>query len=236
MRVISIFLLLAACSTNDGSPDANASFPAACPQTTCAPASATVHSVGELDALLQARTWTSFAFYTTGCLPASDDIVVQGTLTLDAQSLTRPSGCGADCRTEIAYRLLDAPAGVTCDELDPIDRLHACSKITITNTTLRVRTLIEDIHPASPNSTSVLELMGPCTEACPTSAFTCEESHTCWGSERDYCAYCLGGTNETCACWHASGLAADGTTCSIYVSGDVTVGGVCAGGACSTVH
>lgn len=238
-RSLVIVLGLVGCSSTPSSqgPDANPDelFPAACPTTTCT-IGATIADAAALAATIDAMAeWTAVGPYTSGCLPASDDRPITGTVTLRAEDVALPSVCAnrADCRAEIRFVLRGAPAGVTCLDPETWFEFTLCEGITVTDATIRLRTVMRDIHPSSfGNFAPVVEVLPACEAPCGATELACEAAHTCWDRPRDHCAYCLGGTNEACACWADGEVAADGTACRMFVSGDVEVGGTCVAGAC----
>jgi hypothetical protein len=94
--------------------------------------------------------------------------------------------------------------------------------------------LLVDIHPAQGNYVMVVEVLPACEVPCSGGQLACEASTTCWDTERDHCAYCLGGTNEACACWKGGELEPDGAPCEMFTSGDIIESGHCESGACVT--
>lgn len=220
MKRLAVIVVTAACSTTESSaPDPAQLFTAACAPQTCetgSPATEAAH----IDALIAASEWPGLAEYTTGCLPASKNIPVQGTITLR----------GAD--HDGKFRPRDLVPGVECIGAQYYWDFMTCDEVTLTNTTIRIRTVTQDIHPAPENHLRLIEILDACESGCAAETFACEATHTCWPTERDYCAYCLGGDNETCGCWEDGALLPNGSECSIFVSGDIIASGVCEAGRC----
>jgi hypothetical protein len=234
--LIALFIpLWAACGCGAFlTPDAStaAAFFDECPSAQCA-APTPVHADTDLAAGIAAAPWPRKGPYTTGCLAASGDLRVDGSLTFDAGAIAVPAECAGGCLDRVSFRLVGAPAGVSCVAMDPAAHLGTCATVRVTDATVRVRPIIQDTH-ASPtgNFAPVVEILGACASPCAASELACPASHTCYGSERDFCAYCLGGDNQTCACWTPSGQAVDRTTCHLYL-GDIMVTGTCQAGACA---
>lgn len=236
MRIAtSLLVCLFACSASsrNETPD-DTSFPDRCPVSPCA-VGPTITSANELVAIIEAASdWVSFGPYTTGCLPASADIRVPGTLTLQASSVAVPTACqGGACRDAVRFRAQGQPMGVECLEPEVWFSFTLCAGITLRNTTIRVRMLREDIHPSElGNQAPIVDVLPACATPCGADELTCAASHTCWTTVRDHCAYCLGASNEACGCWDGARFAEDGTMCSIATSGDLIERGTCRAGAC----
>lgn len=237
MKTHTLLLLLAcsACTSSSGGSDdtgkQTVTFPAACPEQACE-VGATVSNVDTLATLINFTPAVHNARYSTGCLTASSDIAIDGTITLASTDVAVPSDCTGDCRQEVKFRLRDQPAGVTCHDPEHFFDFTLCGSVTLTSTTVRVRSLIRDVHPGSPNHLPMVEILPACTTPCADDQFACPATNTCWSSARDYCAYCLGGDNETCACWDGDSPQADGSSCSFYVTGDIVEAGTCEAGRC----
>lgn len=217
----AVIVTCAACSGTTGyTADELPAFEA-CAARACE-TGAVATEVAHLDALIAGATWTPHGDYTAGCLDASKNIPVAGTLTL--------RGAPHDAK----IRLRGEPAGVACVGAYHYFDFTVCDDVILRDTTIRLRMVAQDIHPAPPQSLRLIEVLAPCEAACGDTELTCEATHTCWGTVRDHCAYCLGGSNEACGCWDGDGFFADGTTCQIAISGDISVGGTCEAGLCVT--
>jgi hypothetical protein len=227
---------LVACSTTNG-PDPGSRFPDQCAPAACA-TGATVSSTDELVAMVDATpAWTVEGPYTTGCLPASDNIVVTGTANVPANGIAVPAFCtaggGAGCRQQVMFEIDGQVPGVDCVGPEAWFDFTLCAGINVHDTTVRLRMLQLDIHPSSFGPWApIVEVIGACETACEANAFACDATNTCWQTARDQCAYCFGGTNQECACWNGTGFDADGTSCDYYESGDVITSGTCEAGTC----
>jgi hypothetical protein len=228
-----LFALLACGGTNDTA-EQLPEFTEACAETTCTMA-ATVSSAAYLEeAIAEGAAWTPHGKNTDGCLPASGNIVVTGATTVNGADLARPATCTTYCGPEVAFRIRGTVPGVTCIDPEYFFDFMACGSIEVTDATIRVRTVLEDITPGVYSAQALVEVLPACEQPCADGELRCEATNTCWSSERDYCAYCLGGDTEVCACWNSDGFADDGTDCSYCASGHVTVGGTCNAGVCET--
>ena len=224
--------LLVACGGGN-TPDPSGIFTDPCPATACT-AGPTVSSGDQLATEVdRAAAWSPLGEYTSGCMPASTDLTVTGTVTLGGDQLAIPSTCGADCRQKIVFRIDPAATGVTCNEPEQFFDFTACGSITLADTTVRVRAELLDVHPSAfGNFMPLVDVLGACTAPCGGDRLACEANHTCWSSVRDHCAYCLNGTNEECACWTGDAFEPDGAACEMFVSGDLIASGTCHAGAC----
>jgi hypothetical protein len=202
-----------------------------CQQEVCSTGAPIASSADFVAAVDSSVPWTGFGEYTAGCLPASPDHVVTGPVTVRGADIPLPPNGANTFKPEPRFVLRDEPPGVICEEPEHLFDFTLCNRIVITNTTIRLRTLLVDIHPAPGNHVAVVEVLSGCEAPCADQR-VCEQTHTCWNSERDLCAYCYGGTNEACACFVAGQLQVDGTECEMFVSGDVIVTGRCVAGEC----
>jgi hypothetical protein len=182
---------------------------------------------------VQATTdWTLLGRYTSGCLAASDDLAVTGTVTVQGTDIMPPANCGTACGP-VMFELVDAPPGVTCLQPEALFDFTLCGGITVQDTTVRLRITERDVHPSQYNIRPVVQVLPRCETACASDEVACPDTHTCWANVRDQCAYCLGGTNQECACWDGAQFEADGTACSYYETGDIISQGTCHAGVCT---
>jgi hypothetical protein len=229
---VIVVMLLGCGGGSTVEPDLAELFPEPCLARACANGSTIASTADFVAAIDSSVRWTDVGEYTSGCLPASDDHVVDGAVTVRGADIPLPPNNMNGFAPETRFVLRDAPAGVTCGEPEDLFDFTLCESITIANTTIRLRAVVIDIHPAPGDLVAVVEVLPACETPCGATQLACEASKTCWNTERDHCAYCLGGTNEACACWRDGELEPDDTPCEIFVSGDVVVGGTCRAGAC----
>lgn len=215
----------------DPAPDAPFhSFPSACAPQACETGNI-VTSAADLVSIIESdSTWQSMSEYSTGCLTATKDLPVSGTITIDGNSIALPANCPS-CRPDVVFRVSDDMPGVECRSPEYWWDFRVCGEIAITDTTVRLRMGVRDTHPGPYNYAAIVEVIEPCDAPC--AEFACSASHSCYSTARDYCAFCLAGTNEECACWEGSEFAADGTACSFYLSGDIVEVGTCHLGVCA---
>jgi hypothetical protein len=234
-RAVVVTLWLLGCSESFPPPDLEKLFPDACAPVACT-AAAPIASPADLVATIDSSVpWANRGRYLTGCLDPSGDHVVTGTVTVRGADIAAPPNAFDNMfRDEPRFVLRDAPAGVTCELDEDLFDFALCTSITATNTTIRLRPQIVDVHPLEGNFVMIVEVLPACGVSCAATQFTCEANSTCWDTERDYCAYCLGGTNRACGCWSDDALQPDETACEIYISGDSIVTGQCESGACAT--
>jgi hypothetical protein len=218
----------------DDEPTLDMRFPDRCADTSCA-VGPTITSVNELAAIVEATPdWVTYGPYTRGCLPASADIRISGTVTVGTADIEPPVSCQqrSDCRKAVWFRASSLPPGVECLEPEQWYEFTLCAGLTLRDTTVRLRMVMQDIHPSDANFVSVVDVLPACAAPCGSAEYACEATHTCWADPRDHCAYCLGGGNEVCACWSGTDPDPDGTRCEVAVSGDVYVPGSCRAGSC----
>jgi hypothetical protein len=208
-------------------------FPDRCAASSCA-VGPTITSVNELVAIIEATSdWVQYGPYTRGCLPASADIRISGTMTVGAGDVDVPVSCQQPgCRKAVWFRASSLPPGVECVGPEQWYEFTLCAGLTLRDTTVRLRMVMQDIHPSDANFVSVVDVLPACASPCSSTEHACPATHTCWADPRDQCAYCLGGSNEACACWNGTAFDADGTRCEVAISGDVYVPGSCRAGTC----
>jgi hypothetical protein len=238
MQLRPLLLVLAtACASQDaggsgGDPNLP-TFDQACSPQACA-SGAVATEAAHVRAVIDATTsYTAIGPYTTGCLEATKDVPIHGSFNVRGTDLAVPTNCGSGCGQDVRFRLRDEPAGVECIGPTYYFDFTVCDEVKLTDTTVRLRMILEDVHPADENFIPIVEVMPACETACESDAFACEASHTCWNTVRDHCAYCLGGDNEACGCWDGDGFVADGVACTIALTGDTYVSGTCEAGLCA---
>jgi hypothetical protein len=218
----------------DGGAGGFPEFAAACVPSACM-MGPTVSAAGTLVAIIEATTWAPVGRHTSGCLSASADIAIEGALTLRSEDVAVPGWCSArnDCRNQVMFRVRGQAAGVTCLDPEIWFDFTMCAGVALADTTIRLRTLQQDVHPSHVgNFIPLVEVLPPCAASCAAQEVSCEATHTCWGSVADHCAHCLGGSRAVCACWDGSSFKADGTPCTYFAGNDIGVLGQCRAGVC----
>jgi hypothetical protein len=192
-----------------------------------------VSSAEDLVAALAALAWEGSGAYTSGPLPITPDLVVAGTVVLDAADLPIPADCldRRDCPPRggfwagsVAGVVAEGDAGLTCTS--------ASARVTFTDTTLRLRPLLRDTHPCVFNYVPVVQVEPPCGSPCSEGQAMCPADGACYAAGAGFCQACEGGTKEACACRGPEGPLAEGTACAYWQSGDVQCTGICRDGAC----
>jgi hypothetical protein len=232
-KMLVLLWTLTACMTASApTTSPSKGFPDACTTEVCE-LGATAHTAHELALLVDFAAPVRVGPYTTGCLTASKDVAVPGAIALASSDVAVPAACTGDCRPKVMFRLIGAPAGVTCLSPEAGYDQPLCAGLAIAGARVRLRPVLQDIHPSAlGNWAPIVDVLGGCEAACAPGELACPATQTCWATARDHCAYCLGGDNQQCACWEASGAAQDGATCAYFVSGDVEQPGTCRAGRC----
>jgi hypothetical protein len=175
--------------------------------------------------------------YTSAHLPISKDIQVRGTVSLTSSDVPVPATCQSrdDCQHAVVFDHGVGIAGVVFAARDAdAGWAPGYPGVTLTDTTIRLRPLLEDYHPWRYNFIPVVSVMPPCTSPCSASARKCPWDGVCYG-EQQYCRLCEALSNEVCACRTLGGTTiADGGACSFMVSGDVRCQGHCVAGRCQS--
>lgn len=198
----------------------------------CKPAVEVADAAGLL-AQLNALSWSSRGPYTSSRLPLSGDIRVKGTVSVTGDKVTAPSSCTAGvCPPRASFVIVDRNASVSCDAPDTAAWMQVCGGVTLRDTTVRFRAVVQDTHPGIYNYTPVIEVVDSCEKPCKAGEMRCKADNTCWSSYEDFCRLCLGRDKKICPCWSASGPLPEGTACHFMVSGDVGCSGTCQAGRC----
>lgn len=179
---------------------------------------------------IEAIPWGGLASYSSGPLPLSGDLRIQGTVSLNSLDLALPPTCDAGvsyCRQEVLFSNRDEVAGVNVSgETAP----GGAKNITFADVTVRVRPVVVDTHPSPYVATPVVQILAPCGADCGQDR-SCPSDRVCYGPS-EYCRHCDNQTREICACFTFDGPQEDGTECWFAVSGDVLCQGECRDGTC----
>jgi hypothetical protein len=202
------------------------------------PEAITVTEADDVFSAVAAAGWGSLGPYSSGVQPITADLVVQGTLTLQAADFAVPTGCSGrdDCRATAMFVLRGAPAGVTGAGEDPQAWLGGFPSLVVTDATIRLRPLVTDTHPSEYNFVPMLHVLPACGTDCGAGdeRRLCPADGACYDVGRGgaYCRLCLGRDKQDCACWTTDGPQEDGESCWFMVSGDAMCAGTCRGGTC----
>jgi len=197
--------------------------------------------VGSKKALLtyvQLLTWTAYSPNAAGFIPLSKPLKVTGKITLSTKDLSPPAGCtpAKVCFQKVLFASgLSAgklPAGVTFSGKSSQVPLTAHESITIENATVRLRAVVENIHPFTYNFAPIIRVEPDCGGTCAAGSQACPKDKLCYASNR-YCRICLALGHKQCACRKFSTSRADGTACS-YLSKTMSTlcKGKCKSGTC----
>jgi hypothetical protein len=185
---------------------------------------------------------SSYAFTASADLVASADVTVNANaLTPKITDMCAPRdddfvGCDSTVFRGSTYSGgLESVPGVICDGSVAIPRSleGGCASLFIpAGTHLRLRKVIEDVHPYTPTYRPIVEVERPCTEACRAGEARCEASQTCFAKGTATCLFCHAADVAVCACQGACSAKNDGSDCSYDTSPDTDQVGTCYGGEC----
>ena len=237
-RVVSLVMLsaalLAGCGDDDGGTSSSSTTTTTLPPLQC-PDPITVGSPDDLVAVLAAIPWEGLGAYTSGPLPITPDLVVAGTVVLEAADLPIPANClgRSDCRPQGAFRVGTPLPGVALEGEAGLDCTSGAVRLTLTDTTVRLRPFLRDTHPCRYNFVPLVEVAPPCGSPCGDGQALCPVDGVCYAVGTGFCQACEGGTKEACACRGPEGPLEDGASCTYWQSGDVRCDGTCRQGACA---
>jgi hypothetical protein len=193
----------------------------------------TIRSASELVSKLNALTFAQ----QSGNLPTTEDIRIDGTVSVSSLQLTVPQGLSAGPYCFIKTVSFGDAYGVDGIHIKPVLTGAICpfgpAVLTITDTTLRFRPLIIKIRvPPILFDFPVIKLLPPSDYVCSDNQTKCPIDNVCYEDYQEYCLYCLALSPEECACRDGGSILSDGTPCTIYPSGDVLFKGICSNGLC----
>jgi hypothetical protein len=193
-----------------------------------------VTSADDLIAELTALSWESHGNYTSGVLGITPNLVITGTVALNASSLPVPANCGerADCSPQAGLILSADVTGAVGEGDANLVCSESYGRVLLTDTTVRLRPYLQDTHPCTFNLTPMVEVLPACGSACTEGYRMCPADGVCYAAGTAYCQACEGGTKETCACRGPEGSLRNGASCTYWESGDVRCDGTCRDGAC----
>jgi hypothetical protein len=195
-----------------------------------------VASTEDLVAVLAALPWEGLGAYTSGLLPITPDLVVSGTVVLNAADLPIPASClgRSDCSPQGGLRLDVPVAGAVAGGHADLPCGDAYARLTLTDTTVRLRPFLYDTHPCQFNFVPIVEVALPCGSPCGEAQALCPVDGVCYGAGTGFCQACEGGSKEVCACRGPEGPLEEGAACSYWQSGDVKCVGTCRQGTCES--
>ena len=235
-----MILAAAACGDDQGGTTGSkaTSSSTTVPTTTAlvCPTPVKVASGDDLVAALRRLEWTGLGPYSSGPLPITPDLVVSGTVVITGREIPLPDGCAqrSDCLAVAAFRMGQPVPGVTLT--GPVEPGGAGdgSVLTLTDTTVRLRPVMYDMHPGRYNAVPLVTIIPPCGSPCPSGQVLCPADGSCYPLGDSYCRFCQGKGKEECACEAPEGALAEGSYCQFWQSGDVLCPGTCQQGTCQT--
>lgn len=226
-----VLALVAGCEDGDGETSSTTSTtlpPLECPDPV------TVSSTEDLVAVLAATSWEGLGGYTSGPLPITPDLVVTGTVVLEAADLPVPQGCldRSDCSPQGGFSLPSPVPGAAAEGDAGLPCGDSSARLTLTDTTVRLRPYLRDTHPCRFNYVPAVAVLPACGVPCGEGQALCPYDGVCYAVGSTFCRLCAGGSKEACACQGEDGPLAEGASCTYWQSGDVQCMGTCRQGTC----
>ena len=196
--------------------------------------SCNINQAQQLIAILNALEYAYQGPYSSGHLPITEDIQINGTVVITPGQIQVPEECldREDCRHCLGFSNLYEAAGVSLIS-NPGYVACPAGTLRLTNVKVRFRKLLIDTHPWIFNFIPVIQVLPPSDHPCEASEIKCDHDHVCY-STLSYCQYCLGLSHQECVCRDESGVFPDGTVCEFFLSGDIIIRGECQDGECAT--
>lgn len=206
------------------------------PVSSCSPK--TIATRQDLLQVISGLQWSPYTPPGSGALALSEPLVVSGPVTISDTDLSVPSSCNAGntCMEQVFFATglssESLPAGVTLDNQESDLPLTAYAELTLANVTVRLRGVVENVHPWTFNFIPLIRIEPDCADECTAGSFKCDADRLCY-TNSVYCNRCLGLGNKECACHELASPLPDGTACS-YLSKTMTAlcNGECQGGSC----
>lgn len=226
-------LLATGCGDDGGGFSSTSAVTVTAPSLEC-PEPRIVTSMEDLTDELTFLTWEGLGAYSSGVLPITADLVITGTIALNASALPVPNDCllRSDCSPQAGLILDSAVAGAVGEGDANLECGDSYSRVIFTNTTVRLRPYLRDMHPCRYNAVPMVEVLPPCGAACGEGQGICPVDGVCYELGAAYCRSCEGGTKQACACRGPEGPLAEGAACTYWESGDVRCDGACHAGGC----
>lgn len=189
--------------------------------------------------ILNSLEYEYYGYYSSGHLPITEDIQINGTVVISSAQLKIPKECldRQDCRHSIGFSDEYGTDGISViPDLGYFN--YPPGTLILTNVKLRFRTLLIDTHPDQYNFVPVIQLMPSSDYECEESDVKCANDQVCYGTSDRFCSYCsycqncLGISHQECVCQDEDGKFPDGTFCQFFVSGDAIMMGECQDGEC----
>jgi hypothetical protein len=233
LLLCAALLLAAGCGDDGGGPSSTAVVTVTAPELDC-PEPRIVTSAEDITDELSALIWEGLGAYSSGVLPITSDLVIIGSIALNASALPVPNDClqRSDCSPQAGLILDSAVTGAVGEGDANLECGDSYSRVILTDTTVRLRPYLGDTHPCRYNAVPMVVVMPPCGTACGEGQGLCPADGVCYELGTGYCQACEGGTKEVCACRGPEGPLAEGASCRYWQSGDVLCEGHCRQGGC----
>jgi len=201
----------------------------------CAPIKIT--SKQDLLAQVKALAWSSYSPSSAGTLAVSRPLSITGKISLSSGELFLPAGCtpGNTCMQKVLLaRGISAgtlPTGVSFGTKAQVP-VTAYSSVTLAAVTVRLRAVVENVHPWTYNFVPIIRLEPDCASTCSGTSRVCPGDRLCY-SANSFCRFCLALDHKQCACREFAAVKSDGEACS-YISKTMTslCQGKCKSGTC----
>jgi hypothetical protein len=236
-RIVALVMVLAISGCGDGGgTSGNDTSPGATTGTYQCPEPIQIDDATEVAGLLAAMEWRASGPYGGGVLAITPDLVVAGTVVLESAAVPVPDSCLGrdDCLHAVGFA--GAPLqGVTLDGSPEGDFIGLAGRLTLTDTTVRLRPVMVDTHPGPANYVPSVRVLEPCGTPCSEWSAACPADGICYDTRGDssaFCLFCEGKGAQQCACSATPGTVPDGEPCSYFESGDVICSGTCRDGTC----
>lgn len=232
---VVVVVVMTGCGDDDGLLGKGASTEGTAAAYQC-PDPIPIDDAADIVGLLAGMEWKGVGPYGGGVLPITPDLVVDGTVTVDGAAVPLPESClgRSDCLHAVGFSG-GALEGLALDGSPEGDFIGLAGRLTLTNTTVRLRPVMVDTHPGPANYVPSVEVVEPCGTPCGSSAATCPADGVCYdtrGESSAFCLFCEGKGAQECACSATPGTVPDGEPCSYFQSGDVICSGACRDGTC----
>lgn len=193
-----------------------------------------IASTEDLVTVLAGASWQVLGGYTSGPLPITPDLVVSGTVGLEASDLPIPETClgRSDCSPQGGFRIGVPVPGVLAEGEAEGSCVDGFTRLTLTDTTVRLRPYLRDTHPCQYNFVPAVAVHPACGTACGDGQVLCPVDGVCYDAGTGFCQMCGGGSKEACACQGPEGPLGEGASCRYWQSGDVECVGTCRQGTC----
>ena len=195
-------------------------------------------AVKDIIALLDVMEWKPLGNYTSGTLPITKDIKISDEFYLNSFDVELPDVCnGIDgCNQQVYFEIEEETKGTKCTDVFNTQNAVLCRRVLLSNTTVRFRTVLLDLHPSEYNLVPVVQILPSSSTSCSPSRMHCISDNTCWRTFDSYCRHCLGQDKEICACSTSEGQKEEDERCWYSKTNDVMEVGKCQNDKCISLE